>query len=87
MIVRIDGKIMLYCKGAGTKIAIKYENVPLLSFLFDFSDTIVFARLNQESQPLMKTTLAHLAVSTDVNLCKFVIQMVMLSLRITPGKV
>lgn len=35
-----------------------------LFFFFISSDSIVFARLNKESQPLMKTTLKHLAVSS-----------------------
>ena len=58
-----------------------------INFLFVCSDTIVFARLNKESQPLAKTTLAHLAVSRDVNCFRFVIQLMFLSHRITPEKV
>lgn len=62
MIVRIDGKIILYCKGAGTNVDfVVYLYYPFLFIIY--LDTIVFARLNRESQPLMKTTLAHLAVS------------------------
>lgn len=34
--------------------------------LFSYSDTIVFARLNEESRPLMETTLKHLGVSACV---------------------
>jgi len=42
VIVKYNGKITLYCKGA---------------------DSVVFARLSDESTPLMKVTLEHLAVS------------------------
>ena len=62
MIVRVKDKITLYCKGAGNYFSIKKKSI-LTDILFLFLDSVIFARLNKESQPLKKTTFVHLTVS------------------------
>ena len=66
--MRVNGKITLYCKGAGTtiisrlSITICHKLYAVSSLLLPSLDSVVFARLNKESQPLKKTTMAHLTV-------------------------
>ena len=84
VIVRYNGKITLYCKGAGKSVlssllssslfsllSLLSSSLPSLTCVFQLlshtptpTDSVVFARLSEESSPLKKVTLDHLGVST-----------------------
>ena len=60
-------QILSYMRRDCTHMYLYYWYIHQSYFLmgcFPPPDSIVFARLNEESQPLMKVTLEHLGVST-----------------------
>ena len=64
VIVKRDDKITLYCKGAGRSITTTRVCSVHCSNVFDFTDSVVFARLEKASAELMNTTIQHLSVDT-----------------------